>query len=591
MTFPRVAPPTRRILLVLACISVAFAAADTYVVVLAMPDMMGTVGLNLDELQRAAPIISGFLLGYIAMLPLIGRIADLRGRIPVLVWSLVIFAVGSLITASSYDLTTMVTGRFLQGIGGGGLVPATLALVADMWPVDRRAVPLGVVGAVQELGSVLGPLLGAVVLAIADWEMIFWINMAVGLVLAAAILTTKSPMRAPAVLLTHDAKKSRPDVLGGLLAAGSLAALALVFIEPSSLTRGITTGLAFIPYWGEGRWATAMAITCYVLAALFVVRQLTAARPLINFRSLWGLRRDADFYGAGLLGLALAGIVLAFASSDPAVRIFSPRGVWFLAGTVVAGALFVWRQRSAARPLIPRKALRDRAAWGSIAISFFVGVALIAALVDIPIYARLTVYADSQLGASLVLLRLLIAIPVGAVAGGYAARAVPAHLVSSFGMLLAAGGFFSMTFWDKGSVNTTGAVLALVICGLGFGLSIAPVNAALLASTSDDVHGLASAFLVVARMVGMLIGISALTAIGLRSFFQYKDQVPSIADLCGGRAACDAYSDELKNAGLAQLHTIFQGAALAALIAAVLSYVLLRSVKTTGDKIEPLPAL
>ena len=71
-------------LLALAAIAVAFAAADTYVVVLSLPDMMASAGLSVEQLQRAAPIISGFLLGYVAMLPLIGRIADLRGRLPVL---------------------------------------------------------------------------------------------------------------------------------------------------------------------------------------------------------------------------------------------------------------------------------------------------------------------------------------------------------------------------------------------------------------------------------------------------------------------------------------------------------------------------
>src|SRR5687768_9027065 len=172
-----------RALLALAAVAVAFAAADTYVVVLALPEMVGAVGVSTEELQRAAPIISGFLLGYVAMLPLVGRIADVRGRVPVLVGSLVVFAVGSLVTAASYDLPSMVTGRFLQGAGGGGLVPATLALVADMYPPERRGVPLGVVGAVQEVGSVVGPLYGAVVLAFADWEAIFWVNLAVGILL------------------------------------------------------------------------------------------------------------------------------------------------------------------------------------------------------------------------------------------------------------------------------------------------------------------------------------------------------------------------------------------------------------------------
>ena len=73
-------------------------------------------------------------------------------------------------TAAAYDLPSMVTGRFLQGVGGGGLVPATLALVADLYPPHRRGMPLGIVGAVQEIGSVLGPLYGAVVLALGSLE-------------------------------------------------------------------------------------------------------------------------------------------------------------------------------------------------------------------------------------------------------------------------------------------------------------------------------------------------------------------------------------------------------------------------------------
>src|SRR3954463_10730066 len=176
-----------RLLLAVASVAVAFAAADTYVVVLALPDMMASTGIPLDELQRGAPIVSGFLLGYVAMLPLIGRIADLRGRVPVLAAALVLFALGSLVTTLAYDLPSLIARRVLQGVGAGGLVPATLALVADLYPTDRRGVPLGVVSAVQELGSVLGPLYGAAILAVTDWRVIFLVNLVVGLVLAVLV--------------------------------------------------------------------------------------------------------------------------------------------------------------------------------------------------------------------------------------------------------------------------------------------------------------------------------------------------------------------------------------------------------------------
>src|SRR4029077_17642013 len=133
----------------------------TYVVVLALPAMIGDLGVSIDQLQKATPIISGFLLGYVARMPLLGRLSDLYGRQPVLLACLAVFAAGSLTTASAQGLGVAVIGRTLQGLGGGGLVPVTLAMVADMWPPRRRGFPLGVVGAMQELGSVLGPLYGA----------------------------------------------------------------------------------------------------------------------------------------------------------------------------------------------------------------------------------------------------------------------------------------------------------------------------------------------------------------------------------------------------------------------------------------------
>lgn len=133
-------------LLSVGAVAIGFAAADTYVVVLALPEMMTATGLKIDDLQRAAPIVSGFLLGYIAILPLIGKISDIRGRVPVLLACLVIFSFGSLITAAGHDLNTLVAGRFIQGVGGGGLIPPILALIADAWPPDKRGLPLGIVG-------------------------------------------------------------------------------------------------------------------------------------------------------------------------------------------------------------------------------------------------------------------------------------------------------------------------------------------------------------------------------------------------------------------------------------------------------------
>lgn len=562
-----------RLLLGFCAAAVAFAAIDTYVVVLALPDMMAAVSIPVDELQRAAPIVSGFLLGYVAMLPLIGRIADLRGQVPVLAASLAVFAVGSLITAISYDLTTMVIGRFLQGAGGGGLVPATMALVAALYPVEQRGLPLGIVSGVQEIGSVLGPLFGALVLAFGSWRTIFAINLAVGVLLVVAVRALwqrpglDSPSPSGMGSSTDDGRRL-PDLLGGLAAAVLLAAGFLVFLQPSELKRDLTWGQLFIPYVdGGNRWLTPVGAIAAGAAVVLFLRCVFARRPLVDLRGWFRSAQDADLVGATLLAVALGGIVLAFASADPEVAVFNPQGGWFLLGAGLAAAAFVVHLLRADAPIIPRSALAAVPAWGSLLVSFLVGWALIAALVDIPLFARTTTHRESQLGAALVLLRFLVALPVGAVVGGYLVRRLPAGVITAVGMLLAAVGFLWMAQWGETSLDGFASNVPLVVGGLGFGLALAPVNAAILATTDHDTHGLASALVVVARMVGMLVGISVLTTWGLHQLHEEHLANPDLG---------------LTDLAIVQEQSVFTGAAAAAVLAAVLALVLFRRAPTRG---------
>ncbi len=562
-----------RLLLGFCAAAVAFAAIDTYVVVLALPDMMAAVGIPVDELQRAAPIVSGFLLGYVAMLPLIGRIADLRGQVPVLAASLAVFAVGSLVTAISYDLTTMVIGRFLQGAGGGGLVPATMALVAALYPVEQRGLPLGIVSGVQEIGSVLGPLFGALVLSFGSWRTIFAINLAVGVLLVVAVRVLWSPGLDTSGLDTSPggsgySTTGRPDFLGGLAGVVLLGAGFLVFVQPSELKRDLTWGQLFIPYVdGGSRWVTPLGVVAIGAGVVLALRCVFARRPVVDVRGWFRSAQEADLVGAALLAVALGGIVLAFASADPEVAVFNPRGGWFLLGAGLAAAAFVVHLVRADAPIIPRAALSAVPAWGSLLVSFLVGWALIAALVDIPLFARTTTHRDSQLGAALVLLRFLAALPVGAVVGGYLVRRLPAGVITAVGMVLAAGGFFWMAEWDATSLDGLASNVPLIVGGLGFGLALAPVNAAILSTTAQDTHGLASALVVVARMVGMLVGISVLTTWGLHQLHAEHERNPDLG---------------LVELAIVQEQSVFTGAALAAVLAAVLALVLFRRAPTRG---------
>lgn len=483
---PTAAP---RALVTLAAVAVLLAAADAYVVVLALPDIMAGVGLDLTELQRAAPIVSAFLLGYVACLPLIGRLSDLYGRTPVLVGALGVFAVGSLLTASAHGLGVVVAGRALQGVGGGGLVPVTLALVADRWPAERRGLPLGAVGAAQEAGSVLGPLYGGAVLAVTGWRAIFWINLA-GALLLGALVVAVSAARGSGGTAARPAIRLVPWVLGVL----ALAALLLLVTEPTPLTTSVRLGTAYVPLRPGAEWTSPLFLATAALAVAWLA-------AVVRGTAIRRLARAADVPGAVLLGLGLAGLVLAFADADAgsAGQVVSDQAPALLGATVVCLGAFAVRQRRAAHPLVPGAAIRPVAAWGALAVNLFVGAALVVGLVDIPIFARVTRYPGSQLGAALVLVELLAALPVGALIGGALCQRTAPRWIAAAGMALSAAGFTVMTSWDRHALDGPASTVTLVLTGLGFGLAIAPVNAALLAATEAAVHGVASALAVVAR--------------------------------------------------------------------------------------------
>lgn len=577
-------------LLRLAALAVCFTAADTYVVVLALPDMMTATDIPVDALQRAAPIVSGFLLGYVALQPLAGRLSDLHGRRPVLLAGLLLFAAGSLVTASSYDLATMAGGRFLQGLGAGALVPATLALVADLYPREARGVPLGWVGAAQELGSVLGPLLGALVLAVGGWRDIFWLNLVVGLALALLVVLAR---RAPTLMEMLDsatvgrAAPTTGERLSRLLTVPTAvlagAAIAVVMLQPAKLVTSVTWGGPFVPWaglsaQGAGRWWSPAG----VVALMLLVALLLALRP-------WhaaALLRGVDAIGALLVAVALGAVVVAFAGADTspdqrqAATLFGERTWWSLAIALVAAAVFALRSARARTPLVSPRTFAPSSAWGSLVVGLFTGAALVAVLVDVPIAVRVTVGHTTQTTAALVLLQLLVAVPLGAVLGGPLLRVVPARLLAGAALLLVALGLALLA--RLSAFGGGHATFPLVVAGLGFGLAIAPVNAVLLEATPADDHGIASALLVVARMSGMIAGLGVLTAIGLHRFYDAADALPSVTSVCGSTHRCAAYDDLLHHLALTQAHTMLAGAAVCALVAAAVALATLRRTDDPG---------
>jgi MFS family permease len=581
-----------------AAAGVMLAAADTYVVVLALPSIMGDIGLSLNHLEAATPIISGFLLGYVALLPLLGRLSDILGRAPVFAGCLLVFAFGSLVTASAQDLTGAVVGRALQGVGGGGLVPVTLAIVADLWPAGRRGVPLGVVGGVQELGSVLGPLYGAAILTISTWRLIFWLNLPLAALLGTGFLlarpaagtvpvepagaladaTRRAPGQPPA---TRAAPGRSTDLPGMLLLAAAIVAGGLAVAAPSPLAGSDVWGVLWAPLIGGSAWTTPLALVALLAAVLSLAWGLSGAGDaprLLHLRrvpEIWG---QVDGPGGALLALVLAFVVISFSAADPSQGLVAPAAAVLLPAALVAAIALAIREMRAPAALVPLRQLRDPAAAGALLCNLAIGAGLMAALVDIPIFARATAYG-SQLGAALVLLRLLAAVPVGAVLGGFLCEWLGYRVTTLLGMALTTAMFVLMGGWTASSLGS-GLRLSdpvLVGCGLGFGLAIAPINAAILGAVAAARHGLAAALVVVARMVGMLVGISLLTAIGLHRYYREAATIPSPAVLCPGHPlSCAAYNALSQQALLDELRTVFLAAAVCTAAAGLIGAVMLR---------------
>ena len=289
---------------------------------------------------------------------------------------------------------------------------------------------------------------------------------------------------------------------------------------------------------------------------------------LRNQRSI-GAR--VDYLGGALLAGALA--VLTIALSRREVFTVSSGTPYLLAalGVFLVVVLAIVERRTW-QPLLAPFLFRSMSFITANATQSLVGVALIMAMVNVPLMTN-TVMGKEPLEGGLQLMRLTGAIPVGAVAGAYLLGKLGVRSVTVAGLGLTASAFFLMSNWEA-DIGDPWLTLHLVTGGLGFGLVIAPIMVTALSAASEDYWGTAASLVTVSRMVGMALGLAALSAWGVEHFQALTAglELPlpmqgETAEALRGRQA--EYESGLLQAGVSLFQDFFRVAAFISLAAII----------------------
>lgn len=227
-----------------------------------------------------------------------------------------------------------------------------------------------------------------------------------------------------------------------------------------------------------------------------------------------------DYLGAALLGAALG--VLTYALVDDPI---SPRPLLLTAAYLGVAALlgftFVVREKRlefrGEQPIVRLGALTQPQIAAANVAMLLVGLALITALIGVPLFVNL-VLVEGALEGGFTLMRLTVAVPIGAVAGGWLGGRIGLRETAVLGCLCVAAGFGGLQAWDAGLTQLLRTVPQLV-GGFGFGLVLAPLGAAVLQRVGEHERATAAAWLTLARIAGMLIGAALLTSHGLGRFY------------------------------------------------------------------------
>ena len=288
-------PPSPRTILWIVGFGVFVAADDLTVVSTMLRPIIRDLGIILpDGLDDAAWIVNAYLIAFVAVMPFMGRLSDIVGRRRTFVGSMALFGAGSVVIALSNSFGPFLFGRVITALGGGAMVPVGLAIVADAYREQRRARALGVLGAIETLGWVWGPLYGALIVRFLTWRWQFWLNIPL------AIFGIVASWWA---LADHDTRRQAAiDWFGAVTLTVALISLNVALLGTAEIQS--VTGLDELTGGSDAglRWFFVVAA---VATIAFVIRQHRAKDPLIDFSLFRGRNLTAAVFINFLVGAAL----------------------------------------------------------------------------------------------------------------------------------------------------------------------------------------------------------------------------------------------------------------------------------------------
>jgi EmrB/QacA subfamily drug resistance transporter len=282
---PEAQAPRVRLIFSALLLVLLLASLDQTIVSTALPTIVGDLG----GLAHLSWVVTAYLLASTVAAPLYGKLGDLYGRKTVLQTAIVIFLIGSALCGLSQNMAELISFRALQGLGGGGLMVVTLAVVGDIFPPRERGRYQGYFGGVFGVSTVVGPLLGGFFVDNLSWRWIFYVNLPIGAIALAVI--------AFAFHARTTTQRHAMDYVGALL-LGSLLTAVILFTSLGGTT------------WAWASWQILGLIALsIVLLPAFVLVEGRASEPIMPL-SLFHNRTFATTGAIGfVVGFALFGAV------------------------------------------------------------------------------------------------------------------------------------------------------------------------------------------------------------------------------------------------------------------------------------------